>query len=180
MINEVLANGIVKEILKCICYNVSLIDINGKIVASGYNDFVGLINPYVKKVLKTNTFFEIETSHDDISTGILFPIFHNKDIVCILKIDGNVNDIRPFGKLIVALATNLINQDFFIKESISIFLNKDCYLPCFNSDYEKFILIFDYSYDYEMALSNFIEDILNQGNFKVDVASNRAAVLSMA
>ncbi|WP_194192680.1 sugar diacid recognition domain-containing protein [Clostridium chrysemydis] len=179
MINNTLANYIVKEILKCICYNVSIIDIEGKVVASGCNNCIGLINPYVKKVLETKNFFEIEKASKNVSEGIIFPVFYNDKIICGLKIDGDVNSVRPFGKLIVSLATSLINQDFFIKQYIGSWLNKKNLLSDINLEFEKFVLVFDYRYEYEISLANFIKDILNKGNFKIDVASNRVAILSM-
>lgn len=121
LINEELANTIVKRAMNIIHHNVNVIDRRGIIIASGENQRIGEIHEVALEVIKTRRRITIENEkqaakYKNVQPGINHPIVIDDNVALVIGVSGNPAVISRYTELAILTAELLIQQALEIRE----------------------------------------------------------------
>lgn len=113
------AQTIVNRMMKDIPYNINIMNHEGIIIGSGNTNRVGSLHHGAVKAITQGETIEIYQDEEFVKKGINIPIELDGNIIGVVGISGEVDIIRPFGKLLRSAVILLINQIIAIEKETS-------------------------------------------------------------
>lgn len=110
-LSSVLAQKIVREMMKVIPYNINVMDEQGKIIGSGSEERIGQIHEGARQAIRTRCVNEIIMPGPSVKPGVNEPIFFDDTVIGVIGITGHPDEVRKFSKLVRVTAVLLIEQE---------------------------------------------------------------------
>lgn len=120
MLTKEIAKEIVAQTMIRLNRNINIMDHNGKIIASGNPDRIGLLHEGALEVLRTGKPLLVTRHHlhhwEGTLPGINLPIEFQNQIIGVIGITGEPEEIQEFGELVKMVTEIMINQSFIASQ----------------------------------------------------------------
>ncbi|MEW9672416.1 CdaR family transcriptional regulator [Ammoniphilus sp. 3BR4] len=120
MLTKEIAREIVEQTMIRLNRNINIMDHEGKIIASGNPDRIGLLHEGALEVLRTGIPLLVTRHHLDHWEGTLpgmnLPIQFQNQIIGVIGITGEPEEIQEFGELVKMVTEMMINQSFIASQ----------------------------------------------------------------
>ncbi|SFC23029.1 CdaR family transcriptional regulator [Clostridium uliginosum] len=197
MLSKELAQNIVNKMMEVIPYNVNIMNNEGFIIGSGDLSRVGSLHEGALDALRTKETAEVFEDYEYTKAGVNTPIFFRNKVVGVIGITGLPDVVRPFGQLVSVTAELLISQEYALNEHvIKQKLTEEFIYEWINNNIEyhedfiqrgtslgidvkieRIIAVIQYEKDRYKEVNILINKILKDGEYSINISSNRIVVL---